>query len=277
MFAIIIPTWNNLDYLKLCVASIYKNSTYDHQIILHINDGSDGTLDWAQTAQIDFTHSSDNIGICKAVNIAAAKAKMPYVVYMNDDMYVCPGWDKEIMDRIKQLNSDLFLISATMIEPIDTGNPCVVHADFGQSINTFKEQPLIDNLALLKRSDWQGSAWPPTIVAKKYWDMVGGYSVEFSPGYSSDDDFAMKMWHIGCRLFLGIGNSLVYHFQAKSTQRIIKNDGRKQFRMKWGINQSTLNRHIIKRGAPFNGPLPEVSEKLMRKERRRAWWKLLKF
>ena len=41
MFSIIIPTYNNLEYLKLCLASIKKNSQYKHEIIIHINDGSD--------------------------------------------------------------------------------------------------------------------------------------------------------------------------------------------------------------------------------------------
>ena len=44
MFSII-PTFNNLDYLKLCLDSIKKNSEYNHEIIVHVNDGSDGTLD----------------------------------------------------------------------------------------------------------------------------------------------------------------------------------------------------------------------------------------
>ena len=38
MFSIIIPTWNNLDFAKLCVESIRKNSAYQHQVILHVND-----------------------------------------------------------------------------------------------------------------------------------------------------------------------------------------------------------------------------------------------
>ena len=43
MFSIIIPTFNNLDYLKLCIKSIKKNSKFDHEIIVFINEGIDGT------------------------------------------------------------------------------------------------------------------------------------------------------------------------------------------------------------------------------------------
>ena len=59
MFSIIIPTFNNLDYLKKCIESIKKNSTFNtHEIIPHVNDGSDGTLDFAKKKLIKYTHSS---------------------------------------------------------------------------------------------------------------------------------------------------------------------------------------------------------------------------
>ena len=46
MISIIIPTFNNLNYLKLCLNSLEKNSFKKHEIILHVNDGSDGTLEY---------------------------------------------------------------------------------------------------------------------------------------------------------------------------------------------------------------------------------------
>jgi len=45
-FSIVIPSWNNLAMLQFCLAAIKKNSTYNHQIIIHVNEGTDGTLDW---------------------------------------------------------------------------------------------------------------------------------------------------------------------------------------------------------------------------------------
>ena len=53
MFSILIPTFNNIDYLKLCIESIRKNSKFNHQIILHINEGSDGTLDYVKKSNTD--------------------------------------------------------------------------------------------------------------------------------------------------------------------------------------------------------------------------------
>lgn len=274
MFSIIIPTWNNLPFARLCVESIRRNSAFRHQVILHINDGSDGTLDWAKKEGIAFTHTTDNAGICVAVNMAAGLANHDYIVYMNDDMYVCPQWDASIVEEIKRAGTDNFMFSSTMIEPAFHNNPCVIVKDFGSTIETFKEQALLAEYATFEKADWCGSTWPPTIVHKRLWQITGGYSIELSPGVSSDDDFSMKMWAAGCRLFKGISRSRVYHFQSKSTLRIKKNNGRRQFLMKWGINQSTFNKYFTRRGEVFTGPQQEPEEGLLKKERLRAWLKI---
>ena len=183
MFSIIIPTWNNLALLQLCIRSIRQNSAHAHQIIVHVNDGSDGTLEWVREQGITHTATPQNIGICLAVNEAAMHATQDYILYLNDDMYCCPGWDT-------------------------------------------------------------------ALVSKRWWFRVGGYSSEFSPGMSSDNDFSMKLWHAGCRVFLGVGDSLVYHFQCKSTGKVKKNDGGKQFLNKWGMRQSVFDRYYLRRGQP---------------------------
>lgn len=253
MFSILIPTWNNLDLLQLCIRSIQQNSAFTHQIIVHVNDGSDGSLAWVQEQHLDYTHSPQNIGICLAVNEAAMHAKLDYILYLNDDMYCCPGWDTALVNKMKGLGTDLFMLSGTMIEPTQTSNPCVIVKDYGRSPDQFAEQELLLDLPNHRKQDWYGATWPPTLVHAKWWFKVGGYSSEFSPGMSSDNDFSMKLWHAGCRIFLGVGDSFVYHFQAKSTGRIKKNNGGKQFLHKWGIRQSVFDRYYLRRGTPAEG------------------------
>ncbi|HSM99123.1 MAG TPA: glycosyltransferase [Gallionella sp.] len=263
MFSILIPTWNNLELLKLCVRSIRENSSLAHQIIVHVNDGSDGTLDWVRAQQLDHTYSPQNVGICLAVNEAAMLARLDYILYLNDDMYCCPGWDTALVNKLAGIDTDLFMLSGTMIEPVQTSNPCVIVKDYGRSPEKFAEQELLADLPNLRKPDWCGATWPPTLVLAKWWFRVGGYSSEFSPGMSSDNDFSMKLWHAGCRIFLGVGDSLVYHFQAKSTGRIKKNNGGKQFLHKWGIRQSVFDRNYLRRGIPAESmALPEPEDTL---------------
>jgi len=254
MFSILLPTWNNLALLKLCVRSIEQHSAYPHQIIIHVNDGSDGTLDWVREHGYAHSYSPQNIGICFAVNEAAMQAKHDYILYLNDDMYCCPGWDTALVEQLKQLDTDLFMISGTMIEPVASGNPCVLVGDYGRDTDSFAEQKLLADLPNFHKADWYGATWPPTLVHKNWWFKLGGYSSEFSPGMSSDNDFAMKLWHAGCRTFIGVGKSLVYHFQSKSTGKVKKNDGAQQFLQKWGVRQSVFNRYYLRRGDLLQTP-----------------------
>jgi glycosyltransferase involved in cell wall biosynthesis len=271
MFSIIIPTWNNLPLLQLCIRSIRQNSAFPHQIIVHVNDGSDGTLAWVCAQGITHTASPENIGICLAVNEAAMHATQDYILYLNDDMYCCPGWDSALADKLKPLNTDLFMLSGTMIEPKDTKNPCVIVRNYGDDAGNFDEAGLLAELPAIKKDDWFGATWPPTLVSRRWWCMVGGYSSEFSPGMSSDNDFSMKMWHAGCRIFLGVGSSFVYHFQCKSTGKVKKNDGGRQFLHKWGMRQSVFDRYYLRRGVP--APDIQLAEPEDTKELR---WQLLR-
>lgn len=251
VFSILIPTWNNLEYLKLCIKSIQQNSTYRHQIIIHVNEGTDGTLEWVQQLKTDYTYSKINAGVCYAVNAMAALAYAKYIVYMNDDMYVCKNWDKYLYDAALNKKDGLFYYSATMIEPDDTGNACVIsNKNFGLSPENFDETALLSFAEKADTHDWFGSCWPPSMVTKKIWDAVGGYSEEFSPGFYSDPDFAMKLWQLGVRDFRGFGKSLVYHFKCKSTGRVQRNNGRKTFAKKWGITASYFYKHVLLMGQP---------------------------
>ena len=257
MFSILIPSWNNLAFLQLCVESIRAYAGVETQVIVHVNEGKDGTLEWVKQQGIDYTHTESNAGVCVALNMASRLAKFDYIVFMNDDMFALPGWDTHLASEISKINTDCFMLSGTMIEPYDTKNKCVIVGDYGRTIDGFKREQLLQDYAKFNKNDWSGSTWPPSVVHKKWWIEVGGYSEEFSPGMGSDDDFAMKMWAAGCRTFKGAGASRVYHFISKSTGRVTKNDGRRQFFNKWGLKQSTFHKYYLKRGQNYAGNLAE--------------------
>ena len=245
MFSIIIPSWNNLPFLQLCIASIRKHSAYAHQIIVHVNEGSDGTLAWVEAQGLAHTVSTENCGVCYAVNQAAMLAKENYIVFMNDDMFCCPGWDSALLQAVNQLDTTCFFLSGTMIEPIGEETGTTIVRNFGQEVDTFDEQKLLDALPTLRKFDWHGAS-QPTLMHRDWWFKVGGFSIEFSPGMGSDNDLCMKMWFSGCRVFRVVGASLVYHFSHRSTLRIKKNNSRLQFMKKWGISTSMFNRYYLR-------------------------------
>lgn len=241
MFSIVIPSWNNLPYLKLCVESLQKHSSFDHEIIVHLNGGTDGSLEWIKSQGIKYTWTDKNVGICLPVNHMVAQAKHDWVLYMNDDMVAAPGWDKALAEAIKSVDSDLVMFFGTLIQP-EGGNDVIIKQDFGKSPADFDEQEFLKGYLADPRGDREGSSSQPTLIHKKWWTMLGGYSVEFSPGMCSDDDLMMKYCVAGCRVFRIVGASRFYHFGCKSTGRIRHNQGGRMFAMKWGITHIEFQR-----------------------------------
>jgi glycosyltransferase involved in cell wall biosynthesis len=258
LFSILIPSWNNLAYLKLCVSSIRKNSCFKHQIIVHVNEGADGTLGWIKEQDdIDYSASKQNIGVCYALNTSATLAVTNYILYLNDDMYVCPDWDKYLYEEIKVVGHNLFFISGTAIEAFPQ-SACSIKGDFGCDITSFQEDKLLAEFDKLPKNDWLGATWPPNVVHKDIWDTVGGYSIEFSPGMYSDPDFSMKLWKMGIRIFKGVSKSRVYHFGSTSVKRVKKNNGYYTFINKWGLTSGTFSRYYLRKGKAYDGPLYEL-------------------
>ena len=255
-FSIIIPTWNNLGFLKLCVRSLRENSTAEHQVIIHVNDGTDGTLEWLRNEGVEHTRSGENIGICFAMNMARALVKHGHILYVNDDMYALPGWDAALSRRIAEMGGAPFYLSATMIEPYPSKRkhpPVIYGKNFGMDLASFEEARLLREYMTFEKPDWSGSTRPPALVPRDLWDKVGGYSIELSPGLYSDPDFSMKLWKAGVRNFIGAGDSRFYHFGSKSLNRITPNNGRKQFLQKWGVSSSIFERFYLRLGEIGSG------------------------
>ncbi len=274
MFSILIPTYNNLEYLKLCINSINKNSIYKHQIIVHINEGSDGTVEYLKNSKFDFTYSKNNIGMSAALNEASKLAINEYILISHDDFYYCPGWDDEFKKEINLLNHKYFYLSGTMIGAVVNKNIKLgtLPAEFnaGTTCNDFNETKLLTNIEKIKTYNFQGSTKHPALVHKDIWKNVGGWSEEFFPTGGDDSDFNMKLWKAGVRIFKGLGKSLVYHFGSITTRRKDKkfftylgSKGNRIFLKKWGISINFFEKHYLKSGIKkksqifnyYDGPL----------------------
>lgn len=280
VFSILIPTWNNLAFLQTCINSLKKYSRYPHQIVLHLNECTDGTEEWAVAQGLDFTKTLENIGICYAMNAARSLAISDLLVYFNDDMVACPDWDYWLYEEARLQTTPFYFLSSTMIEPRYTKNTCVIAPqNFGDNLSDFDEKALLANFDKIIVPDWNGATWPPSLVPAILWDVVGGYSTELSPGMYSDPDFSMKLWQVGVRYFKGVGKSRVYHFMCKSTNklkhnRVKKVDGSHLFLHKWGISANVFTRFYLRRGEPWVGILSEPQASVVFKLK--VWLSIIK-
>ena len=265
--SIIIPSFKNFDYLKLCITSIEKNSKYLHQIIVHINGEDKNTENFLIDKKISFTKSITNIGLCSGVNIASKKSTSNYILYSHDDMYYLPDWDKHLEDEILSLKNNLFYFSITHLSymPAHKGDLQHIEFDCGRDLETFDEDKLLANFDKFQFRNLQGSHWSPHIIHKDIWLKVGGFSEEFNPGFASDPDLNMKLWNIGVRIFKGVSKSRLYHFGSITTRKnkdVIRNNGKKTFLLKWKCTVEFFTKHYLKRGSTYNNPLIEPKKTL---------------
>ena len=260
MFSIIIPTLNNIDYLKLCIYSLKKNSSFKNEIIPHVNIGSDGTIDFLKKEKIKFTYTNYNAGICKGMNLAAKKSINNYILYAHDDFYFCPLWDDILYKEVKSISHNKFYLSGTMM------NNGQINFDCGNSIKNFNEKKFLNEYKNYNFYDFQGSTWAPHLIHKDIWNSVGGFSEEFFPGTGSDPDLNMKLWNSGVRIFKGINDFKVYHFGSIVSRKYknhptIKTEsgsrGSKIFLLKWGISINFFKKFFLKSNTKYNGELNE--------------------
>jgi GT2 family glycosyltransferase len=260
MFSIIIPTFNNINYLKKCIESIKKNSAYTHEIIPHVNEGTDGTLDYLKNNNITYTYTDYNSGICTGMNMAAKKAKTQYILYAHDDFYFCPNWDHVLKDEINKINHNNFYLSGTMV------NNGQIQLDCGSDLETFNEERLLKEINNANYYDFQGSTWAPHLIHKEMWNKVGGFSEEFFPGTGSDPDLNMKLWKQGVRIFKGINDFKVYHFGSIVTRKYKNHPtintesgsrGAKIFLLKWGISIKFFKKFILNSDTKYLSELKE--------------------
>ena len=262
MFSILIPTFNNLEYLKICIKSLKKNSYFNNQIICHVNIGEDGTIDFLKKNNIEYSYTSYNSGICEGINKAAKLSKYDYYLYAHDDFYFCPKWDFILFNEVKKIGHQNFYLSGTMM------NQGQIKFDCGNTPNDFNEDKFLKQYKDYNFFDYQGSTWAPSLVHKDIWNKVGGLSEEYFPGTGSDPDFNMKLWNEGIRIFKGINDFKVYHFGSVVLRKKISkisntkygSIGAKIFLIKWGITIKFFKKFYLRSNTKFRKELDDPTK-----------------
>ena len=254
--SIIIPTFNNFQYLKFFLRSLKINSEFNHEIILHINDGSDGTLKYALENNIKHTHSKSNIGLCSSMNKAYSLTTTDYILYAHDDMYFCKNWDIFLINEINKQNNNQYYLSGTNVST----RHGLINFDCGSTYLDFDEKKFHNFCLQDETPDLQSSHWAPHLIHKELWDKIEGFSEEFNPGDGSDPDFCMKLWKQNVRIFKGVSKFKVYHFNSLTTRnnKIVLNNGTRTFLSKYGFNPKFFRKHYLRGNnsvIPFIGRL----------------------
>ena len=210
MLSFCISTYNNLDYLKIAVDSVRKNSFYkDAPFIIHAENCSDGTDEWLDenAAKYDLTYFIDKNdsprGIGGGMNYCANMADTEYLMFLHSDFYVTPNWDKALMDELEKYPNDKVWVNSWRIEPqmfpgskTTPGNVVVEKMAFGAYHDDFNPQ-LFDTYAksFTEGNDIQipRGLGVSALIRKTDWDFIGGNDPIFAPTSWDDHDLFLRM------------------------------------------------------------------------------------
>lgn len=253
MISICVPAYNSLEYLRILVKGLKKNTKVPYELLVHDNGSTDGTEQWLKDNNIDHTRSEENLGFC-GVNNALRRAKFPYSMIFNCDMYPLPGWDKAIVGQIEKFQKSgvsKFTISSCLIEPMgDNPEYNIVYA--GHDASTFNESLLLGtfmrekNKSLKKVNTVQYSH--PILMPTDMMKEMNYLDESYFPGWAVDHDLAVSARQLGCNDFVMLGESRVFHFISKTFRKLPDNvrnrHGQDVFLKKWGFSVEQFREEI---------------------------------
>lgn len=101
--AVIILNWNGIDLLRQLLPVAARCTISDEADLIVADNGStDGSADWVETNMpgVKVIRLGDNHGFARGYNLAIARADYPYVVLLNSDVEVTPGWTVPLLRRM---------------------------------------------------------------------------------------------------------------------------------------------------------------------------------
>ena len=90
--SIVVATYNRLERLKRCIASIRTNVRIAHEVVVVGGAARDGTTEWCRDqSDIVFIEETTREGATKAYNKGFRAARGQYAMWLNDDAAALPG------------------------------------------------------------------------------------------------------------------------------------------------------------------------------------------
>jgi GT2 family glycosyltransferase len=243
-----ISTFNNLEYLKLAVESVRKNSYFkDAPFIVHAENCDDGTDEWLDAYHQDYNldyyieKNPEPVGIGGGMNFCAKKVQTEYIMFLHSDFYVSKNWDKACLDIFEKYPDKKLWVSSHRIEPQMFSNsqtrPGTVIAPkdyLGAYWNDFNKEGFelwAEQFVQMNDFEIPKGEGVSGLIRKKDWDAIGGNDPIFAPASWEDMDLFLRMLQAGYEFIL-TSKSLVWHFGARGSHRLEENNGQTSQRQK---------------------------------------------
>ena len=114
---IVIPNYNGKKYLVPCLEALYGGTYIEMNVLVVDNGSKDNSIEEAKESfpQTEFILLDQNYGFCRAVNVGIKSCQTPYVLLLNNDTQIKPGFVEYLLSTIKR-EKRIFSVEAKMIQ-----------------------------------------------------------------------------------------------------------------------------------------------------------------
>jgi len=273
MITFTLSTFNTLNYLKLAIESVRKNSYYKHApFVIHAENCTDGTDEWLlenkdkYNLEIYIEKNEVPRGIGGGMNFCASKVKTKYIGFLSSDFWMSPNWDEELVNLCEASTNDKIWTFSYRVEPDIFNDPIsrpgvikVSTDTFGEYHQTFNSEAFdtwSTEFSELNDVTYNIPMGVSGVISKYAWDYIGGNDDRFAPMYWEDADLFIRMINEGYEFKL-TSKSMLYHF-ASRTSRFPDDNLKQRPAHLEAYEQRSLTRFIEKYGRlPEHGPYGE--------------------
>lgn len=237
--SIIILTYNQLIYTKLCIESIRKFTPKGcYEIIVVDNNSTDKTVEWLKEQEdLKVIYNDENKGFPAGCNQGIKISKGDNIILLNNDTIVTPNWLNNLQKALYS-SDEIGVVGAITNRCSNYQQVEVPYKNIAQMLD-FAENNNISNKDLWEyRTRLIGYCY---LVKKSVLDEVGLLDEIFTPGNFEDDDLSFRIICKGYKLLL-CKDVFIHHFQSVSFSNDVENfkqvynANRQKFYDKWGFN-----------------------------------------
>lgn len=225
--SIVIPIWNNLELTKCCIDKIASFTPAGiYEIIAVDNGSSDGVETYlaglAEQGVIRLVRNEENLGFARACNQGIEASTGKYVVLLNNDTEVQPGWLTALLD-IMEADAEIGVAGSLLLYPGD--EQVIQHA--GVTIgyvngkmkvyHPARLETLEDAPEMLRSRYCSAVTGACMMLRRTAIDEVGPFDEAFVNGYE-DVDLCLRMRRSGYKVFY-CADSVVVHHESKTPGR----------------------------------------------------------
>ena len=217
--SIIIPTFGRILYTHYCLAAICNcgDKTSFEVILIDDDPGSDTTYRLQDYGYLRIVRNEENLGFVRSCNRGALLAKGDYLVFLNNDTQVQPGWLDALLWTFEH-QPDAGLVGSRLIYPDgrlqEAGG--IVFRDGTAWNYGHLDDPYRPEYGYLREPDYVSGA--ALAIPRDLFEQLGRFDPCYVPGYYEDTDLAFRVRAAGYRIFYQPW-SCVLHVEGGSAGR----------------------------------------------------------